>query len=160
MFYLSFSATIFGLLISAFFESTEEVMSIVPIALIPQILLAGVIAKMDATWKCVLSCFMLGRWGTEGFCHLQDDMGVNTEGVSDSLGVNIPYMPIPSIPPDTSAINETTYGAGNAVNHLGFYTNIKDWPLDFIEPTWSDSCLLYTSPSPRDQRGSRMPSSA
>ena len=25
---------------------------------------------------------------------------------------------------------------------------------------WSDSCLLYTSPSPRDQRGSRMPSSA
>ena len=24
----------------------------------------------------------------------------------------------------------------------------------------SDDCLLYTSPSPRDQRGSRMPSSA
>ena len=24
----------------------------------------------------------------------------------------------------------------------------------------NDSCLLYTSPSPRDQRGSRMPSSA
>ena len=23
-----------------------------------------------------------------------------------------------------------------------------------------DACLLYTSPSPRDQRGSRMPSSA
>ena len=26
--------------------------------------------------------------------------------------------------------------------------------------TWIYSCLLYTSPSPRDQRGSRMPSSA
>ena len=25
---------------------------------------------------------------------------------------------------------------------------------------WGDDCLLYTSPSPRDQRGSRMPSSA
>ena len=25
---------------------------------------------------------------------------------------------------------------------------------------WLDICLLYTSPSPRDQRGSRMPSSA
>ena len=25
---------------------------------------------------------------------------------------------------------------------------------------WYMSCLLYTSPSPRDQRGSRMPSSA
>ena len=27
-------------------------------------------------------------------------------------------------------------------------------------PAWSSICLLYTSPSPRDQRGSRMPSSA
>ena len=25
---------------------------------------------------------------------------------------------------------------------------------------YTDACLLYTSPSPRDQRGSRMPSSA
>ena len=39
----------------------------------------------------------------------------------------------------------------------------------YVELDWSDSvdgtgasysCLLYTSPSPRDQRGSRMPSSA
>ena len=29
-----------------------------------------------------------------------------------------------------------------------------------IYETESDNCLLYTSPSPRDQRGSRMPSSA
>ena len=28
------------------------------------------------------------------------------------------------------------------------------------EGDWSIACLLYTSPSPRDQRGSRMPSSA
>ena len=30
-------------------------------------------------------------------------------------------------------------------------------PIDFLK---IDVCLLYTSPSPRDQRGSRMPSSA
>ena len=30
------------------------------------------------------------------------------------------------------------------------------WALDTVVNT----CLLYTSPSPRDQRGSRMPSSA
>ena len=35
----------------------------------------------------------------------------------------------------------------------------------FVSPTGkavsvTDACLLYTSPSPRDQRGSRMPSSA
>ena len=30
--------------------------------------------------------------------------------------------------------------------------------LEFLKRKWT--CLLYTSPSPRDQRGSRMPSSA
>ena len=30
----------------------------------------------------------------------------------------------------------------------------------WVCPTWCEPCLLYTSPSPRDQRGSRMPSSA
>ena len=34
---------------------------------------------------------------------------------------------------------------------------IVDVPVLFTTP---GSCLLYTSPSPRDQRGSRMPSSA
>ena len=35
-----------------------------------------------------------------------------------------------------------------------------DFPFIAIAPQCSESCLLYTSPSPRDQRGSRMPSSA
>ena len=35
---------------------------------------------------------------------------------------------------------------------------IKELPLAFQVST--ETCLLYTSPSPRDQRGSRMPSSA
>ena len=30
----------------------------------------------------------------------------------------------------------------------------------FIPPIWSEGCLLYTSPSPRDLSTSRMPSSA
>ena len=33
--------------------------------------------------------------------------------------------------------------------------SLAQWPIERLE-----SCLLYTSPSPRDQRGSRMPSSA
>ena len=32
--------------------------------------------------------------------------------------------------------------------------------LNYTPPKANGSCLLYTSPSPRDQRGSRMPSSA
>ena len=43
-------------------------------------------------------------------------------------------------------------------------TGINDSPLTLlIESTWTaqpGSCLLYTSPSPRDKRQSRMPSSA
>ena len=31
---------------------------------------------------------------------------------------------------------------------------------DLVKLAVTDVCLLYTSPSPRDQRGSRMPSSA
>ena len=31
---------------------------------------------------------------------------------------------------------------------------------EMIDTVEGDPCLLYTSPSPRDQRGSRMPSSA
>ena len=34
----------------------------------------------------------------------------------------------------------------------------REGPAD--QPAHSVPCLLYTSPSPRDQRGSRMPSSA
>ena len=37
---------------------------------------------------------------------------------------------------------------------------IIDWCAAFTVPKSLMSCLLYTSPSPRDQRGSRMPSSA
>ena len=41
--------------------------------------------------------------------------------------------------------------ASNGEGGIGYIKNLADrW--------WS--CLLYTSPSPRDQRGSRMPSSA
>ena len=41
----------------------------------------------------------------------------------------------------------------------------SDLPADagyagVLEGGWEHICLLYTSPSPRDQRGSRMPSSA
>ena len=38
--------------------------------------------------------------------------------------------------------------------------SLLDSELQQGEPGTHDTCLLYTSPSPRDQRGSRMPSSA
>ena len=35
-----------------------------------------------------------------------------------------------------------------------------DWVTQALRTALGMGCLLYTSPSPRDQRGSRMPSSA
>ena len=49
----------------------------------------------------------------------------------------------------------------NAFNTLtGQDINIFDYDPSYENVLDLDSCLLYTSPSPRDQRGSRMPSSA
>ena len=45
-------------------------------------------------------------------------------------------------------------------------SSVKDdiWKMgiagDTLNTSWYASCLLYTSPSPRDKRQSRMPSSA
>ena len=53
---------------------------------------------------------------------------------------------------------------GRKVDHaLDFFQAFLDLSFDARFPLWGDrliGCLLYTSPSPRDQRGSRMPSSA
>ena len=44
---------------------------------------------------------------------------------------------------------------------IGFQAaTTTEQPLLFLNYIQSGTCLLYTSPSPRDQRGSRMPSSA
>lgn len=76
LFFISLSASIFGLFLSAFFVNTEKVMTFVPIALMPQIMLAGVVASINSNLKAVLSYFTLGRWGTEGLCHIQEQGAV------------------------------------------------------------------------------------
>ena len=46
-------------------------------------------------------------------------------------------------------------------NNLHLYFNAgRDSHPDALRVHGITTCLLYTSPSPRDQRGSRMPSSA
>lgn len=69
---VSLVAVQFGLLLSANTRSTEEVMSILPIALIPQIILAGIIHPIQNDISLFLSYFTIGRWGTEGLGRIQD----------------------------------------------------------------------------------------
>jgi ABC-type multidrug transport system ATPase subunit/pSer/pThr/pTyr-binding forkhead associated (FHA) protein len=74
MFFLTVISSFFGLLISAISNSTEKVMSIVPIAVIPQIMLAGVIAVIPNVTVEFFSYLTFSRWGTEGFDHIQKDI--------------------------------------------------------------------------------------
>ena len=52
----------------------------------------------------------------------------------------------------------TTAQAANVLSHLEYYLQIV-WPELNVNVV-STTCLLYTSPSPRDRTRSRMPSSA
>ena len=58
---------------------------------------------------------------------------------------------------------ESIYDAGSqnnrALNYQSFQRN-ETIDRQTIDVDTINTCLLYTSPSPRDQRGSRMPSSA
>jgi len=74
MFFITVCSSLFGLLISSGSNNTEKVMSIVPIAIIPQIMLAGIVAPIQNMGVEFMSYFTFSRWGTEGFAHIQGDV--------------------------------------------------------------------------------------
>lgn len=71
---VGFASICFGLLLSVFSKSTEAVMTMLPVALIPQIVLAGIVHPLENSLTQFLSYFTLGRWGTEGLARIQDRM--------------------------------------------------------------------------------------
>lgn len=71
---VSIAASLMGLWLSAKVKTTEKVMTIVPIVLIPQIMLAGAVAKINNALVEVLSYATLSRWGNEGFCNIQKNV--------------------------------------------------------------------------------------
>ena len=131
MFYLSVASTTFGLFLSSIFKNTEKVMTFVPIALIPQIVLAGVIALLNNNFKVFLSYFMLGRWGTEGFAHIQDQAAIDQSEWADP-GETVPASIMRMLPSPNTGTSPTLRGGevsqnqlelqpSGAVNQLGFY---------------------------------------
>ena len=86
MTYLSLAATIMGLLISSFVNNTEKVMSIIPVILIPQIMLAGVVVKIKFVFVELLSYLTLSRWGTTGFAKIQENIAIPKPIVKPGTG--------------------------------------------------------------------------
>ena len=74
------------------------------------------------------------------------------------LTCNIPHFPIP----DAYATVMVDFKMMNAINNDGVIPP-QPWVLGWRPKKYMEkhqACLLYTSPSPRDISGSRMPSSA
>lgn len=69
-------SSILGLLVSATMKNTEKVMALVPILLIPQIMLTGVIAKINNVFVEVLSYFTISRWGLDGLAKIQEQVSL------------------------------------------------------------------------------------
>ena len=89
---LSIASTMLGLLLSAVVSTSEKVMTLVPIALIPQIMLAGIVARIESNFVEILSYLTLARWGTEGFSIIQKKVSIpnpinpNAHKTVDSVG--------------------------------------------------------------------------
>ena len=66
-----------------------------------------------------------------------------------STGINPRPYPLPQLDPSL----------WHALPNQDLHEKLIDAAIKYYRAPSSD-CLLYTSPSPRDQRGSRMPSSA
>ena len=92
MSFLSIASTFLGLLLSSIVDTTEKAMTIVPLILIPQIMLAGLIAKVSSPLVEVLSYFTLSRWGVEGFNDIQNKVVVENADVSNTTMEAIPML--------------------------------------------------------------------
>jgi len=85
MSFLSIASTFLGLLLSSIVDTTEKAMTIVPLILIPQIMLAGLIAKVSSIYVEFLSYFTLSRWGVEGFNYIQKKVIVSRPDLSGKM---------------------------------------------------------------------------
>ena len=70
------------------------------------------------------------------------------------------FIPEIEVPDDADAVYLGVSSWGRMNGHSGPYVQYDEVDNGLLKVYNMLGCLLYTSPSPRDQRGSRMPSSA
>lgn len=121
MIFISLVATLMGLLLSATVSTAEKVMSLVPIALIPQIMLAGVITKISNTFIEFFSYISISRWATEGFNCIQKEISIPKIGITNENKVNVAPPEVPEKPIIDQLKNsdgELIDSTANAVNEV------------------------------------------
>lgn len=75
MIIVSTSAVLMGLFLSAMVKTSEQAIAMLPLLLIPQLILSGVIYPINHNPLIeLLSCFSLGRLGTSAFTCIQDNV--------------------------------------------------------------------------------------
>lgn len=129
MLFISFISALMGLFLSAIMNTVEKVMTFVPIVLIPQIMLAGLIAKITNKLVEFLSYFTISRWGTEGFSAIQEKVRITIPSVGVPPNQDPTQMP-ESPPPDPDVQSGATSQVVNAVENLkeSFHSTMyEDW---------------------------------
>ncbi len=135
MVFISLSATLLGLLISATSKTTERVMTILPLVLLPQIMLSGIIEKINNQIIEALSFLALSKWGTLGLTKIQDKVEINKyETVRESIHLDHQGNLIgnPVVKKSTSTIATNSYDLLVDNFHSIFNNNFKEFKNDFI----------------------------
>jgi ABC-type multidrug transport system ATPase subunit len=136
MTFLSIVSTIMGLLISSLVDTSEKVMSIIPIVLIPQIMLAGIVVKIKFVFVELLSYLTLSRWGTTGFAKIQENIAIPKPMLKPGTGV---VMPNGTFEPPVPIISEKEDSTVNAISQIS--KNFFENAVGKIEP-YNDSINL------------------
>ena len=111
------------------------------------------------------------RTDTDQFSWLLDNFVVETVGVEDALAVSadgiklaasdgLPEATADQFGAITSGLASLTLGAARCFAEDSVHRVIIEMDKSYLLIVNMTHCLLYTSPSPRDKRQSRMPSSA
>ena len=121
-------------------------------------------AEADGTVTVGITAFAQNALGDVVFVQLPElqayAKGAEASTVESVKAASGVYMPLDG---EVLEVNGQLDGSPELVNEdpmgEGWFFRFKPTDADAVAKLL-DHCLLYTSPSPRDQRGSRMPSSA
>jgi ABC-type multidrug transport system ATPase subunit len=90
LFAVAMSATTMGLCVSAFVSSNDKAMTTIPMLLVPQIILAGAVVKLNGGALWVAKTSMISYWGFEAMkASLDDDVKTAKIAFTDDLVISI-----------------------------------------------------------------------